>query len=293
MQKYVLENEKLRVEIRSQGAEMTSICRKDTNTEYLWCADKKYWGWSSPVLFPIVGGLKDGAYTYAGERYEMKQHGFARHQEFALLSQQDQEIWFALTDSEETRANYPFSFCLEIGYRLQDSSVIVMWRVKNTDTKELYFSIGAHPAFMCPLNGEEKQTDCYLGFAADEINYQLIDPDLHLEAAKLYPLSLEKRLHKLEKDQFARDALIVEHAQTDCVWLAGADRRPYVKVHFNAPLFGVWSPDCCEAPFVCIEPWWGRCDAVGFDGTLEQREYTNHLDAGEVFDTSYIIEICE
>lgn len=293
MQKYVMENEELRVEIRSQGAELTSIRRKDTDTEYLWCADRKYWEWSSPVLFPLVGGLKDGAYTYQGKRYEMKQHGFARHQEFTLLSQDDNEIWFCLKDSEETRAVYPFAFCLKIGYRLEGSRLNVMWKVENTGSGDMYFSIGAHPAFMCPLDGRGEQTDYYLGFAADEISYQLIDPELHLEAAERYPLPLENGLHKLEKDRFAKDALIVEHGQTNCVWLADPERKPYVKVSFDAPLFGVWSPDCCEAPFICIEPWWGRCDAVGFDGTLEQREYGNHLEAGQEFRASYQIEICK
>lgn len=293
MQNYVMENEELRVEIRSQGAELVSVRRKGDGTEYLWCADKKYWGWSSPVLFPIVGGLKDGKYAYAGKEYAMRQHGFARWEEFELVSQEDGEIWFRLCDSPKTREIYPFAFALEIGYRLEENSIRVMWRVKNRDEKTLHFSIGAHPAFMCPLGGRGEQTDYYLGFGAEEISYQLIDPQLHLEAPQKYALPLEGGLHRIEKDCFARDALIVEGRQCKAVWLAGPDRKPYVRLTFDAPLFGVWSPDCCEAPFVCIEPWWGRCDAVGFDGTLEEREYGNSLESGAVFEAFYEIEICK
>jgi len=146
MANYILENELLKVTIRSQGAELISIIKKETGVEYLWCADGKYWEWTSPILFPLVGGLRDKKYTYEGKTYPMMQHGFARDNEHTVTEQSETQIWFAFSDNEETQKIYPFAFKLEIGYVLEGNDIQVKWRVTNTDNKTLYFSIGAHPA---------------------------------------------------------------------------------------------------------------------------------------------------
>lgn len=294
MQTYVLENENLKVTIRSRSAELISIVKKESGTEYLWNGDSRYWGWTSPVLFPFVGGLRDKKYQYQGKTYSMNQHGFARNQEFQLLSQTEEEIWFAFSATEETKENYPFDFCLKIGYRLAKNRIQVLWRVENTDEKTLYFSIGAHPAFMCPLGGAGEQTDYYMGFETGEkeLKYRLIDPSCNLIDPKEYPLELEDGMHRIEKNRFDLDALVIEHHQTGKMWLAGPDRVPYVSVEFDAPLFGVWSPAGKNAPFVCIEPWYGRSDSTEFYGTLEEREYGNTAKPGEAFERSYTITIC-
>ena len=145
--RYTLENENLKVEIDSFGAEIKSVKRKSDNFEYMWCGDKKYWGRTSPVLFPFVGAPKNKEYRYDGKTYTMGQHGFARDMEFTLEAQTEENISFVLTDTAETCEKYPFHFALHIGYELCKNEVKVNWTVENTDTKELYFSIGAHPAF--------------------------------------------------------------------------------------------------------------------------------------------------
>lgn len=293
MSSYCIENDRLKVMFRSKSAELTSIVKKETGVEYLWCGDSTYWGWTSPVLFPIVGNVRDKQYTYDGRTYSLNQHGFARNQEFSLISRTETEIWFALESSEETKAEYPFDFCLEIGYVLADNQVKVCWRVKNTDDKILYFSIGAHPAFMCPLDGKGEQTDYYMGFetAEKELQYRLIDESCGLIDPKEYPLSLQDGLHRIEKEQFDKDALVIEHHQTQKMFLAGPDKIPYVTVDFDAPLFGIWSPAGKGAPFICIEPWYGRSDSIEFYGPLEEREYGNQAKPGEVFEKSYTITI--
>lgn len=293
MAEYVLENDRLKVTFRRKSAEMISIVKKETETEYLWCGDPKYWGWTSPILFPLVGGVRDQKYTYEGKTYPMKQHGFARNQEFSLVSRTEDTIWFSLEDTEETREIYPFAFRLEVGYVLSGSQIRVCWRVKNTDEKTLYFSIGAHPAFMCPLAGKGEQSDYYMGFEteAGELTYRLIDAGCGLIDEKEYPLTLENGMHQIGKHQFDQDALIMEHHQTEKMYLAGPDKKPYVTVDFDAPLFGIWSPAKKNAPFVCIEPWYGRSDLNTFHGTLEEREYGNQAEPGEVFERSYTITI--
>ena len=141
MEKIVLENEELYVEINSFGAELSRIKNMKNDKEYLWNADEKYWKRHSPVLFPFVGSLKDKKYKYDGKEYFMGQHGFARDMEFQLLTSKSDEIWFVLNASDETIAKYPFIFSLEIGYKLEKNNIKVMWKVKNNDTKEMYFSI--------------------------------------------------------------------------------------------------------------------------------------------------------
>ena len=290
---YVLENEQLKVTIRGKSAELTSIVKKETGVEYLWCADSKYWGWSSPILFPIVGNVREKTYTYRGNQYHLNQHGFARNQEFAFVSQTEEEIWFALEDSEETREVYPFAFRLEVGYVLKENQLQVCWKVKNTDDKTLHFSIGAHPAFMCPLDQKGEQSDYYMGFETKEkaLTYRLIEASSSLIDPKEYTLELEDGMHRIEKERFDLDALIIENHQTGKMFLAGPDKVPYVTVDFDAPLFGVWSPAGKGAPFVCIEPWYGRSDMNTFYGTLEEREYSNQAEPGEVFEASYKITI--
>ena len=290
--RYVLENEVLRVEIDSFGAEIKSVKRKLDNREYMWYADPKYWGRTSPVLFPFVGGCKDKEYRYDGKTYSMGQHGFARDMEHTLVSKTKDTIWFSLSSNEETLEKYPFAFILKIGYKLVDNEVKVLWNVENPDEKTMYFSIGAHPAFLCPINGEENKLGYGLKFAGlKEVHHHgnttdtglaLMDEDLVL------PLSEEKVY--FTPGFFDRCTYMVEGKQTGEVSLVTPDGKPYVTVAFDAPLFAIWSPEGKDAPFVCIEPWYGRCDAVGFDGTLEERAYENKLSAHETFDASYVMK---
>ena len=162
--RYILENDTLRVEIESFGAEIKSVKRKADGREYMWCGDPKYWGRTSPVLFPFVGAPKNKEYRYEGRTYSMGQHGFARDMEFTLEAQEGKSIWFVLSSTEETYAKYPFRFRLHIGYTLDENEVSVHWKVDNTDEKPMYFSIGAHPAFLCPINGEQDKTGYRLRF---------------------------------------------------------------------------------------------------------------------------------
>ncbi len=290
---YVLENDYLKVTFRNKSAEMISIIKKETGVEYLWNGDAKYWGWSSPVLFPFVGSLRDKTYTYEGNQYHLNQHGFARQQEFDFISQTEDEIWFELNSNEVTRENYPFEFKLACGYKISGNTIKVLWRVTNTDNKVLYFSIGAHPAFMCPLDGKGEQTDYYMGFDTDkpELMYRLIDQSVACVDPKEYALPLEDGMHKVEATQFDLDALIIEHHQAHKMFLAGPDKVPYLTVDFDAPLFGVWSPTKKNAPFICIEPWYGRSDSTEFNGVLQEREYEMSAQVGDVVEKSYLITV--
>lgn len=287
---YTIQNSCLTVGVKDAGAELCSI-KDAAGTEYLFDANPAYWGRSAPVLFPFVGSLKEKAFVYEGKTYPMGQHGFARDMTFCLLKQKEDEIWFRLESDAETLAKYPFAFVLDIGYRLEQNTVRVLWEVRNpSEEKDLYFSIGAHPAFLCPPCGGGMD-GCYLGFdLPGDLSYRLLNSQ-GLVTQQTHTLPLQNGLFCLYPGLFDRDALIVEGKQTGRVWLADGEKKPFVTVEFNAPLFGIWSPAGKNAPFVCIEPWYGRCDAEDFSGDLTQREYGSRVSPGQIFQENYCIQI--
>ena len=205
----VLENEALKVTINSFGAELASIRGKATDTEYLWNADAKFWKRTAPVLFPFVGSLKNKEYHYKGKAYSMGQHGFARDMEFAVDVQTATEAWFSLQSNEETKAKFPLEFILKIGYELEGKDLKVIWQVENPDTKTLYFSIGGHPAFMCPVDGKGKQSEYYFKFDTDkDLTYGLVaDDGQGLMGQQKDVLPVKNGYAQITEHLFDRDAL--------------------------------------------------------------------------------------
>lgn len=282
----------MKAEISLHGAELRSVLRKDKNTSYLWYGDPKFWGRTSPVLFPFVGSVRGKVYRLDGKEYPMGQHGFARDKEFALISRTEDTAWFALDADEETKKVYPFEFRLEIGYRLEEGSVRVMWKVINQDTRTMYFSIGAHPAFLCPLTEGEDQTACRItcydgdGVSPETLVSRVLGAGgLVTDETRQWPL--KNGCLAITADLFDNDALILENSQVQQVGLTDAKGNEYIRLKFDAPLVGLWSPAGKHAPFVCIEPWYGRCDAENFTGDLKEREWGNCLEPGRSFEAGY------
>lgn len=288
---YELKNGTISVTVDSHGAELKSLKKLDTGTEYLWCGDAKYWGRTSPVLFPFVGGVKNREYRTKGKTYTMTQHGFARDMDFTLLSQSDSEIWFELHSTEETMTKYPYEFILKLGYRIQGNKTEVLWQVENPGNETLHFSIGGHPAFNCPIEADTNQTECFVDFGDAEniVSTRISENGLATNSMDVYGLTDGKLA--LRDNLFEHDALVIENSQTDAAALCRKDGTRYVTVTMEAPLFGIWSPPGKQAPFVCIEPWYGRCDNEAFDGTLEEREWGNQIAPGETWNASYQIEV--
>ena len=282
--RYTLENEHIMIEVDAHGAELTSIKDKESGREYMWSGDSAYWGRVSPVLFPVVGNYKDHKTTYRDKVYESGQHGFARDMDFHLASKMENELWFVLKDNADTLAHYPFHFSLLIGYRIAGRNIRVMWNVMNDDSRNMFFSIGGHPAFVCPVEG------CSIEF--DEpgplIAGVLDENGLLSDETRELPLSGGKLA--LSHSLFDRDALIIEN-QVHAATLYGQDGVGILSVSFDAPLLGLWSPAGKKAPFVCIEPWYGRTDKSSFTGDLTEREWGNELKRSEVFNAHYDIRI--
>lgn len=287
--KQTLKNDLLTIEIDSFGAELQSITANRSHYEYLWHGDKTYWGRRSPVLFPIVGSVWNGRYKMDGKEYSLGQHGFARDREFELLSDcPEDEAWFVLESDKDTLALYPRSFRLEIGYRLQGERLTVMWRVKNTGDKAMPFQIGAHPAFNYPEFNAADPVHAYLFFDSKTIVTQRIAEKGCVGGESEEVILDEEGMLPVTASTYEHNALILADPKVRRVSMLDKNRRPYLSLLFNAPLVGLWSPSA-SAPFMCIEPWWGRCDRAGFEGEFSDREYVNILEPGEVFAVSYMI----
>ncbi len=282
MARYKLENEIIKIEIDNHGAELKSLVRKDNENEYMWNADPKYWGRTSPVLFPFVGAVKDNCYKAKGKTYKMGQHGFARDEDFELCSQTNDSLWFELKSNEKTKEKYPYEFTLKIGYKIDENKLSVIWRVENDGDEVLPFSIGGHPAFnnregsklLFDKDGEIKTRTLEGGLAGDKIEvYELKDKYLCVT-----------------KEIFDKDALVIENQDVHKVSLCEKDGTPYLTLTADCPLMGIWSPVGKDVPFVCIEPWYGRCDSIHFDGELSEREYGNLLKPNEAWQREYSVE---
>ena len=286
-----LSNHELTLQVSPHGAELTSIVRN--GHEFLWQADPAYWKRHSPVLFPIVGSVWQGEYRVEGQTYLLSQHGFARDMDFEPVLETADELRYRLADTEETRRKYPFPFVLEIGYRLRGRCIDVLWQVTNPSTDDLYFQIGAHPAFYFPHYTPDDPRRGFFGFDRAEGLHYIRIAEKGCVSKQTYPLPLVDGLMPIDTHTFDIDTYILENSQVSRVSLLDKSRKPYLSVLFDAPVLGLWSPAGKNAPFVCIEPWFGRCDEVGYKGTFENREWTNHLPIGDIMDFIYVIRIDE
>lgn len=283
----ILENSFLRVEIAEAGAELMSIYDKSAETELLWWGDGKYWKRRSPVLFPNVGKTYNNEMLIEGKVYATAQHGFARDRVFTLEESDESHAVYLLTYDEETLARYPYRFELRIGYAIENKNLTVTWNVKNADNREIAFTIGGHPAF-CFASAEDKKEDYMLRFPGkDSLRYTLLDVKSGTAAPdRQCDLSLDNNCLPLTEELFANDALILDDYQIEEAWLCTKDGKPRIGMESKGfPNYGIWSVK--DAPFVCLEPWAGRCDNVGFCSEISEKPNINRVAAGESFEKSY------
>ena len=287
----ILSNDILTVEVSAHGAELQSIRKGDV--EYLWQGDPAFWGRHSPILFPIVGSVWESRYRVGGKEYQLGQHGFARDMDFTLVSSSQTEVRYRLESSEDTLAKYPYPFVLEIAYRLHGNSLDVVWEVMNPSDGDTCFQIGAHPAFFYPDYDPEKSGRGFFTFDRNEgLECIRIKEKGCVDAETKWPLEMTEGRLKLEKDTFdAIDTIMLQDSQIKRVNMFREDGTPWLSLSFDAPVTGIWSPPGKVAPFICIEPWYGRCDRVGYEGDYREKDWVNRLSPGEKFESVYTIEI--
>lgn len=289
---HTLKNEILSVLVKEHGAELSSI--RKGSTEYLWQADPAFWGRHSPVLFPIVGSVWEKRYRVGGREYGLGQHGFARDMDFSMVSSSDAEVRYRLESSEETLEKYPWPFVLEIAYRLHDNKLDVIWEVENPGTEDMYFQIGAHPAFNYPDYDPDRPERGFFSFDKSVgLECIRIKEKGCVDAETKYPLEVPSDgLLPVTRETFdAIDTIMLQDSQIGKVTFHRIDGSPWLSLSFDAPVVGIWSPPTKNAPFICIEPWYGRCDRAGYEGEFKDKDWINRLAPGERFSSVYTIEI--
>lgn len=265
-----LENSKIHASFSSKGGELQSLRHKETNLDYLWNGNPDYWGKFSPILFPIVGGLKDNTYYFAGQSFTLPRHGLAREREFKVSQISETEVLFTLEQDEESLKVYPFEFRLGLRYTLSEETLSCTYEVTNTGNQVLWFSIGGHPAFSVPLKEGLKYGDYYLQFNKD---HQLISNKIRQDLVddETETLVLTDGKLPLKHELFYEDALVFKNLQSDSISLKSDADVHGLEFQFpDFPFFGIWSAK--DANFVCLEPWCGIADGIHHQQKLEEKE---------------------
>lgn len=285
---YTIESKTLKVAIAAKGAELKSVLHQQHQLEYMWQGDPAFWAKSSPVLFPIVGELKDKKFRYNCQLYNLPRHGFAREMDFVVKNQQKDSITFTLDSNEDTLSVYPFPFSFSLIYTLHDDTLTVNYRVENTGEEMMFFSVGGHPAFNVPLAEGTAYDDYKLHFNRKESAGRWPVSEEGLIETAPEPLLQNAAVLPLTKELFAKDAVVLKHLQSDSVQLQ-SDKTPHgLDFSFTGfPYLGIWAAP--GANFVCIEPWCGIADSVNADGELERKEGINKLTPGETFSVAWTV----
>ncbi len=273
-----LENEHIRASFSAKGAELQGISGVHSFTEFIWSGNPSFWGKFSPVLFPIVGGLKNDTYYHEGETYRLSRHGFARDMVFEHEFINEHELLFTLTSNNDTLKVYPFEFVLKLRYKMFGSSMCCTYEVSNPSAKDLLFSVGAHPAFAAPLNKVGNYSDYFLQFNNDdELTYFHIEDNLITNKTSTIRLT-DKRL-PLKHELFENDALVFKNLKSDSISLMNTINYNGLNFKFSDfPFFGIWAAK--NADFVCLEPWSGIADSVDHNQQLQDKEGINTLQPG-------------
>jgi len=283
-----ISNNELSVSIKNSGAELTSISDKKSGIDYLWKGEASIWGRQSPVLFPIVGRLKDNNYTSGGKNFSLPQHGFARDMDFKVVQSDNDKVVLSLVYTEETLLKYPYKFELQISYILTGRKLTTKYKVISLQDEKLYFSIGAHPGFTCPLSENEKYEDYYLEFSKPE-TLELHVLDGGLISTNTIPYLKEETKIPLSYELFKNDALVFKNYKSDFISLKHKTKGEVFKFHFAGyPFLGIWSK---PGPFVCIEPWYGIADFTNHNSVLEEKTGIRSLAKNETFECEWAVEI--
>src|SRR5688572_1548824 len=287
---FTIENQLLKVQVQAKGAELTGLYHKQTGLEYMWNGDPAFWAKHSPVLFPVVGTLKNNTYFHNGKSYELPRHGFARDRQFIVEEQEEDSITFLLNNDEASASVFPFVFQFRMKYTIYENSLAVTYDIKNGGEDDMYFSIGAHPAFKVPVEAGLNYTDYYLEFDKRETSARWpVSPEGLIEKESQPLLKNESKL-SLSKDLFQRDAIVFKNLASSTISLK-TDRSPHGLSMFfpGFPFMGIWAAK--NADFVCIEPWCGIADSVDTSQQLMEKEGINRLQAGDTFNRTWTVSV--
>lgn len=284
-----IQNTKLKVTFNELGAELASLINLETGKEIMWEGNPDFWGGISPVLFPIIGALKNEQYIFEGQTYELPRHGFARRRIFAVKESSENEIIFELNSDEESLKIYPFEFSLEIRYTLVENKLTVSYQVKNLSEKEMYFSLGAHPGFAIDTKNDLSYNNYEIAFSDDEKLeiHPLID---NLISNETQTIELDNKTLPLSYELFSKDALVMTTMKSKELTLRNnKNNHKVIFIFSNFPYFGIWAAK--NADFVCLEPWQGIADLENHNQQLTEKFGIVKLEKNEDWKADWAVEI--
>ena len=288
---FKISNKYLELTVSSHGAEKQSIISKETNISYLRDVDK-YWNRKAPLLFPIVGKLRDLKTFINNKEYSMNQHGFIRDQEFELYSQTETELVLVNKFNEETLKKYPFEYQVFVKYTLVEKSVYTEFIVKNLDYQVIPFNYGGHPGFKLPLYENETFEDYSVKFEKEE-NFDAPTVDMTTGTLNFKDTISYKNINEINLNYkyFEIDAIVIPEVKSQSVKLVNKDNKGVKFDSLGFPSLAIWTKP--NAPFVCLEPWIGYADHNDSNYQFIEKDNMQFLNPGETFSATYVITVLE
>ena len=288
----ILKNEFLEVELNPKGAEIIKILGQRDGLNYMWRRDPSLWASSAPILFPIVGALKNNECRIDNKTYSMTQHGFSRHNIYDTHEKSETCVEFELVPNEDILKQYPYLFDLKVTYTLKNNQLECECKVKNTDTRMIYFQIGGHPAFACPFMEGESSNDYYVEFEQNEsLRNKIIDVEhrgMSHETALLF--DNEKRFF-VRQALFDNDAIVIKDMKSHYVTLKSLNHEKTLRFYMeNFNHLVIWTSKHVGG-LIAFEPWVGHSDYVDFTGEFKDKEGVVALDVNQEFTCKFIVEI--
>lgn len=287
-----LSNQYLTVNLRPKGAEIISIVGNQDHINYMWKRDACQWANSAPILFPIVGAIKNDTCRIDGKEYHMTQHGFARHNEFEIKNQSQTEVTFTLVSNDEIIKQYPFLFELNVTYKLVENTLTCFINVKNKDHQTIYFQVGGHPAFACPFMKNESSNDYYVEFSEYETrNQKVIDVAKRGMSHVQLPFFDHEKRFFVRQQLFNNDAIVIKDFKSENISIKSLNHQKSIVFHMQGfDHVGLWTAKHVGG-LLAIEPWVGHADYVDFDGEFKEKESCVALDTDKEFNVQFAVEI--
>lgn len=290
----IIENNQFRAEIDEHGAQLTHLFNKPESFDYIW--NDELWPKHAPVLFPAIGRSEKDAYFYNGQEYKMPQHGFVVDQDFKVEKNTGNCLILSLTDNEITRKYYPFAFKLTIMFSLNLTGITFKFNVENIDNKDLSFSLGSHPAFNVPINGEGTFDDYQIDFEPSGLTlkqFEIVKTPNPYRDGKIIKLNAANGSHiNLNHEMFENGLIIIENDGIQGVLLSSSKTKH--SIHLSLDDFRyvcLWTKEGANAPFLCIEPFAGLPDIAGHEVELMDKEANTQLQPGQKKTFEYMITL--
>ena len=281
--------------VTTKGGELISF-KDEEGIERIWQGDPEYWTGRNPLLFPVVGNLKEGKIKINGETYSMNRHGFAREREFVITEQAEDHVVMELRADEATLKKYPFNFKLQVCHRLEDSGFVTSFEIVNLDKREMPFCIGAHTAFCCPVFADETFEDYDIVFdEKEQADSLLLNSDGYIQKGKTVPFLRDSDRFALNYEPFEKmDTVIFSGLKSTGVSLKHRLKGHGVHMDFEGfPFMAFWTKGAQRAPFICIEPWHGCAALEDEDGDFKHKEACICLQPGERKEFLYKVKILQ